>query len=446
VESAPTLVAAAPQGYGPTDLASAYNLGTSTATPTVAVVVAYSYAAAESDLAMYRTQFGLPACALASGCLTIVNQSGQASPLPSAAPASDDWTLNAALALDTVSATCPSCKLLLVEANDDVGSGLNLSQATAAHLGATAIVDNFGSLEDSSTSANDAYFDLPGVSIFAQSQSGYDDAMDSGGAAFFPASSEHVIGVSPTNLRHIAAGSRQWTEVVNTFSGSSCSTKIAKPAYQQGVATQCTFRAASDLAAVGDPATSLAVYNAANGGWVQVGGGQAGVAAGIVAAAGRAGVGPAFFYANASALYDITAGTDGTCGNVLCVAGTGWDGPSGNGAPNGQALATTPLPDAGMPEDAGHGAGGAGGAAGAAGSAGAAGANGAAGKGGAGIGGAAGAQGTAGASGTAGAGGASKTGGSSGCGCQITAPGADTAAVVVGLAIAVASLRRRRKR
>ena len=428
---------------------------------------------------MYRAQFGLPACASATGCLTIVNQAGKSAPLPAAAPAGDDWTLNAALALDGVSATCPSCKLLLVEADDDVGEGLYLSQAIAARLGATVIVDNFGAPEDASTVARDADFDLPGVSIFVQSQSGYNDSMGNptNAGPLFPATSEHVIAVSPTNLRHVTSGSRPWTEVVNSFSGSSCSALIATPTFQQSLATHCSFRAASDLAAVGDPATPYAVYNAASGGWVSVGGGQAGVAAGVVAAAGRAGVGPSFFYANRSALYDITSGTDGTCGNVLCVAGTGWDGPSGNGAPNGQALAVTPVPDAGVPVDSGGtggggsmggGAGMAGGSGigGAAGNAGAAGATGVAGRGSGGAGGAAGVQGTAGTSGAAGsgaagsgaagsgaagsgaagAGGTPKSGGSSGCGCQITTPGADTAVFAVGLAISLAGLRRRRKR
>jgi len=203
-------VAANPTGLTPTDLASAYNLGTSTASPTVAVVVAYSYAAAESDLATYRAQFGLPACATATGCLTIVNQAGKGAPLPATAPAGDDWTVNAALALDGVSATCPSCKLLLVEADDDVGEGLYVSQATAAKLGATAIVDNFGAPEDASTVARDADFDLPGVSIFVQSQSGYNDSMGNptNAGPLFPATSEYVIAVSPTNLRHVTSGSR----------------------------------------------------------------------------------------------------------------------------------------------------------------------------------------------------------------------------------------------
>ena len=476
VASPPTEQAGAPQGFAPADLTSAYNVDTSHAvTTTVAVVVAYNDSTVESDLATYRTQFNLPACTIATGCLTVVNQSGHTTPLPGPSPASDDWTGETALGLQMVSATCPSCKLLLVEADDDAGDGLDVAQATAANLGALAIVDNFGFVESTTTLTEDAYYDLPGVSIFAAAGLGYDQSESNGGPAF-PATSEHVIGVSGTNLRKGASGTRQWTETVNKYSGSDCSTTIPTPSFQQQLATSCTHRASADVAAVGDPDTGVAIYNTNDGGWNVYGTGAAGVVAGIMAQVGRAGVGPAFFYANATALYDITSGSDDTCGNVLCVARTGWDGPSGNGSPNGQALTATPVPDAGAPEDGGEvgGAGGnrASGAAGASAS-GAAGANssGAAGaSGAAGTTGAAGTAGTAGASGAAGApiaagtaghaatgaGGSSVAGagggtssGSSGCGCHVGAGAGITdlsGALLAAVAVGAGALRRRRAR
>ena len=88
-------------GLGPADLASAYKLNTSLKpNATIAIVDAYNYPNAESDLAVYRTKYGLPACTKANGCLTIVNQNGAASPLPANAPANDDWTVEAALDLE----------------------------------------------------------------------------------------------------------------------------------------------------------------------------------------------------------------------------------------------------------------------------------------------------------------------------------------------------------
>src|SRR5262245_51160355 len=58
---------AVPTGFGPADLASAYNLSGS-GTGTIAIVDAFGYPNAESDLATYRSQFGLPPCTTANGC------------------------------------------------------------------------------------------------------------------------------------------------------------------------------------------------------------------------------------------------------------------------------------------------------------------------------------------------------------------------------------------
>jgi hypothetical protein len=72
-----------PDGLGASDLASAYDLPKSGGEGvTVAIVDAHDDPTAEADLAVYRKQYGLPACTLASGCLRIVNQSGT-STLPS---------------------------------------------------------------------------------------------------------------------------------------------------------------------------------------------------------------------------------------------------------------------------------------------------------------------------------------------------------------------------
>src|SRR4051812_47806648 len=65
----------APSGYGPADLRSAYKLTSSgSSAQTVAIVDAYDDPRAESDLAVYRSQYGLPACTTANGCFRKVNQ------------------------------------------------------------------------------------------------------------------------------------------------------------------------------------------------------------------------------------------------------------------------------------------------------------------------------------------------------------------------------------
>src|SRR6266702_1465787 len=58
--------ATTPSGYGPTNLRSAYNLTSASASngsgQTVAIVDAYNDPTAEADLAVYRNYYGLSAC------------------------------------------------------------------------------------------------------------------------------------------------------------------------------------------------------------------------------------------------------------------------------------------------------------------------------------------------------------------------------------------------
>ncbi len=74
--------AAPPAGYSPSDLRSAYNLASAATSggkgATVAIIGVDNDPEAASDLAVYRTQYGLPTCTTASGCLSKVNENGAA--------------------------------------------------------------------------------------------------------------------------------------------------------------------------------------------------------------------------------------------------------------------------------------------------------------------------------------------------------------------------------
>ena len=332
--------AATPSGFGPSDLASAYKLNTSLgAGMTIAVVDAYNYPNAESDLAKYRAQYGLPACTQANGCLKIINQNGATSPLPANAPSGDDWTVEAALDLDLASAACPSCKILVVQADDDQGNGLDIAQNAAATLGAAVISNSWGGPEQAgqSLAAQEAYFNHPNIAVFVSAgDNGYNDA---GQGPDYPATSSYTIAVGGTHLVKDASA-RGWTETAWTSGGSACSLSITKPAYQTN--SGCTFKATTDIAAVGDPQTGVAVYNSRNGGWTVVGGTSASspLVAAIFAATGNSKqTSGSFVKDNAAKLYDVTSGTNGTCTNaILCTAGVGWDGPTGYGTPNASLL------------------------------------------------------------------------------------------------------------
>jgi len=336
---------ATPGGYGPAELQSAYGIDpaiTVTDRPTIAIVDAYGYTAIESDLATYRAQYGLPPCTTANGCLKVVNEDGLAAPLPRDPPTSDDWTIETALDIDMVSAACPKCNILVLQSSD-AADGLFKAQNAAARLGATVISNSWGAPEETSTppeimAQTEAALDHPGIAIFvAAGDAGYNDA---NAGPDYPGTSAHVITVGGTRLVRDASP-RGWRETAWSKGGSACSWSIPKPAYQ--TESPCAFKATTDIAAVGDPLTGLAVFNARAGGWIGVGGTSASApfVAAIFAATGNgAQSSGAFLAANASKLNDVTIGSNGTCGTttLLCNAAAGWDGPTGYGTPNAAAL------------------------------------------------------------------------------------------------------------
>jgi hypothetical protein len=326
------------EGYGADDLQSAYGLTTammnSDPQATIGIIGAYGYSALASDLAAYRTQYGLPACTVASGCLTILNQNGATSPMPSG---NTDWNGETALDVDMASAGCPKCKILVVMANNDQDDGLFIANTVAFQKGATVISNSWGGPEQGGESSYESYFNHPGVATFvATGDDGYDDG---GEGPDYPSTSLYAIGVGGTTLTQSTTNTRGWTEAGWSDGGSSCSTSFARPSWQTATGS-CTKRMTSDIAAVGDPNTGPYIYHAAEGGWVPVGGTSAAspLAAAIFAQTGHGDATSQFPYLHTAAFNDVTTGKNGTCSGVLCKAGAGWDGPTGVGTPNAAAL------------------------------------------------------------------------------------------------------------
>jgi hypothetical protein len=327
---------ATPQGLTPAELQAAYKIPTG-GTGTVAIIDAQDDPNAESDLAVYRAQFGLPACTTANGCFKKVNQTGAASPLPKG---DTGWGGEISLDLDMVSAACPTCKILLVEATSASNSDLGTAVNTAASLGANAISNSYGGSEDSSNSTYDSqYYNHPGILITASSG-------DSGYGAEYPASGFYVLGVGGTSLTQ-STSTRGWAEAAWSDGGAGCSAYTAKPSFQKD--TGCTKRTVADMAAVADPNTGVAVYDTYGGskagasGWEVYGGTSASspLVAAIMVASGKAGQANSWVYANTGDFYDVTTGSDGSCSSsakYLCTAGAGYDGPTGWGTPNAAAI------------------------------------------------------------------------------------------------------------
>ena len=328
-----------PGGFAPADLRAAYNTSASGGSGvTVAIVDAFGYNNAEADLGTYRTQFGIPACTTSNGCFRKVNQNGRAGPYP----AQDaGWADETALDLDMVSAMCPNCHILLVEANNNGNNNLAISVNTAVSMGALVVSNSYGGGEGGSTAQESAY-EHPGIAITASTG-------DEGFGAQFPATDPQVIAVGGTHLVKDSS-TRGWTETAWSGGGSGCSTVYAKQAWQTGVTDSlCTKRMEADISAVADPNTGVAVFGPANFGfhssWLVFGGTS--VAAPLVGgmignAHNYSGEGAELTYelyaGNHAVVNDVTSGHNGSCGGTyFCTAGTGYDGPTGLGTPNGNA-------------------------------------------------------------------------------------------------------------
>ncbi|MHB8600487.1 MAG: S53 family peptidase [Ktedonobacteraceae bacterium] len=320
-----------PAGYHPADLQSAYNLPSASQGKgeTVAIVDAYDDPNAEADLGVYRSTFGLSACTTSNGCFSKVNETGgKTPPAPNAG-----WADEISLDLDMVSAICPNCHILLVEATTNHLLDLSISVNEAVKLGANAVSNSYSGNEKSSElSFEKKYFTHPGVAITASSgDSGYPNIGN-------PAVFSTVTAVGGTSLFK-ANNKRGWHETVWSGAGSGCSVYIAKPSWQKDKG--CSMRTVSDVSAVADPATGVSVYDTyQQSGWLVFGGTSVAspIIGSVYALAGNTGSidNASYTYSHKSSLHDIKSGSNGSCGgSYLCTGVKGYDGPTGNGTPNG---------------------------------------------------------------------------------------------------------------
>ena len=322
----------------------AYLSTTGGSAKTVAIVDAYDDPNAEADLATYRATFGLPACTTANGCFKKVNQAGAASPLPAE---DDGWETETSLDLDAVSALCPRCKILLVEANSDTLSDLQPALAKAASLGATQISNSWSV---ASKSAPQGSFTFAGVATVAASG---DEGFVDSGFSNYPAAFAAVTAAGGTSLAATsdATNPRGFDETAwslgtdGSGAGSGCDLKVTKPSYQTD--SGCTGRAYSDVSAAADPNTGLLVYDSAHGGWAILGGTSLAspLIAAFYAAGGISAATAQWAYTSHALLNDPISGSVGTCATTIfyiCNAGPGYDGPTGTGSISGAVVPGAP--------------------------------------------------------------------------------------------------------
>jgi hypothetical protein len=377
----------------PSELRTAYSLPNSppaASTQTIGIVDAFNDPNAEADLATYDAQFGLRECTEANKCFRRVNGEGLSSPLPAT---NASWTGEISTDIETAHGVCPNCSILLVEATNSSFLSLEEAEETAARLGATEISNSFGSTGEEPTVDSPA-FNHPGIVITASAgDSGYLNWLEkekpgSRPAAVYPASSPHVVAVGGTRLLRHPGGAWVSESVWNDggessgvadghdAAGGGCSVPFTAQLWQQDVpnwsAVGCgTKRAVSDVSADADPYTGVPVYDSTeiggSKGWAVYGGTSVAspiIAATFALAGGAHGVAyPArTLYENEakapSTLHDIVEGSNAECSkpfnsatgasgctttveaeNCLqearCLAGPGYDGPTGLGTPDG---------------------------------------------------------------------------------------------------------------
>ncbi|MGH3434842.1 MAG: S53 family peptidase [Sciscionella sp.] len=383
--SATPMTTATPAGYGPAELSAAYHLpdAASGSNNTIAIVGVGAYPNLESDLATYRSQYGLPACTTANGCLTITDYHGGPPLQPNAALSSveESYATETALDVDMASASCPTCKITMVQIPmnlvklllaaqlqlpgalaDDFGTAVN----EAVNLGASSVSMSYGlptGLQGGylGTGAPAQALHHPGVAVVASSgDSGY-----TGNQQIWPQEVQWVTSAGGTTLTKTADGytNTAWGGVYKKDgswigAGSGCATDLG-PAVGQpaAVAANCKgHRAVSDVSADADPYTGVAVYDTytpssgTGGGWLVVGGTSAAspFLAGLYARAGNLAKveGPNTMYAAPpGTIDDVTGGSNAQGGAAectgdgytaaVCTGAPGWDGPTGVGVPHG---------------------------------------------------------------------------------------------------------------
>ncbi|MBV8498208.1 MAG: S8 family serine peptidase [Candidatus Eremiobacteraeota bacterium] len=333
-------------GFTATDLETAYNLtpllGNGSGTK-VAVVEAGDEAQAATDLATYRTQYGLGTASFFK-----YNENGQQSNYPP--PCTDyGWCVETALDIEMVSASCPKCTIYLMEAkNGKTIADFEQAEKEAVTLGATIVSNSWGCNDwDCGDTNFGNFFNTKGVAYLASTgDSGY-------GVIGGPSALASVIGVGGTQLHK--SGST-FTESVWNGAGAGCadpahvgSPGVPKPAWQTD--KDCTYRTDGDVSAQAGVNPGVAIYISSYGGWGSVGGTSVAspLLAGVIALEGNAGSwnanGGQRFWALSDKkvkheLHYISKGSDGSCGGeYLCTAGTNqyetYSGPGGWGSPKG---------------------------------------------------------------------------------------------------------------
>jgi subtilase family serine protease len=328
-------------GWTPAQLEAAYGLtgsiGKGSGT-NVAVIEAGDLTNASSDLATYRSEYGL-----GTANLTKYNEYGQQSNYPPSCQ-NYGWCVEGDLDIEMLSAACPKCNIILVEARDYGISDFETAEAEAVKLGATIVSNSWScfSSYDCGDPNFPKYFEAPGVAYLGSSGNGY-------GEIGAPAVLATVVAVGGTQLEH---SGKKYTESIWDDAGGGCASPsevggkgVKKPSWQHD--PDCKYRTVGDVSAEAGCSPGVAVYISLYGGWTDVCGTAVSTpfTAGVIGLAGNADKihgGKTFWMLNGTEhknyFHHPASGVDGNCGNYICGDGRYekyYSGPGGWGTPNG---------------------------------------------------------------------------------------------------------------
>jgi hypothetical protein len=329
------------QSYGLTALSASSGYG-----DTVAIItVATDYTSLESDLDYFRSLNGLRPCTTASGCLRIVGEDGSPGIKTGDSSFEDDriyWRWETALDVQAVSAICPHCRILVVQAASPY-STMTEAEATAYRLGADQVSHSF----QGPPTVEESYI-FNGMAAVASSG---DEGYISDGWGLRPSDLPRITAAGGTSLHPAQTPTaRGVIETAWYGSGSSCA-RTLRPAWQPVVSSFCDRRATSDLSAVADPDTGLNTFCTCDGFLESYMSGGTSLSSPLIAAyyallaRKDLGVGGASWAYSSEFLNDITTGLNGECSDLvltLCQSVGGFDGPTGNGSISGAVVPGAP--------------------------------------------------------------------------------------------------------
>ena len=345
----PSVTLTTPNGFTPAQIRHAYGFDQITnqgAGQIIGIIDAYDDPNAESDLAVFNQQFGLPPCTTANGCFHKIF-GGSKRPKANAG-----WALEISLDIEWAHAIAPKATILLVEATTNSLGDLLSGVDVAVRNGASVVSMSWTVSEFSSESRQDNHFVSTGVTFLAASG-------DNGTGVAYPASSPDVVGVGGTSLA-LDANGNYLGEAAWSGSGGGLSTREVEPLFQSafGIPDDARgYRGTPDVSYNANPGTGFAVYDsvALSGasGWFCVGGTSAGSPqwAALLAISNSMRVANRksclsgantvlYSLSKQSAVanfHPITAGTNGACG-ALCTASAGYDYVTGIGTPVAASL------------------------------------------------------------------------------------------------------------